>query len=138
MFHLCQVAFRKLVHVNSDTLLHAASDERSSDVLVSTVKLHLSSKKALLLNWIEEQIRPDCSMDEVDPTLYLRCEKFATIKQVLKAYNEHLSKKYEDSSPLSFCSLSTMRRTFADYRPCILWGDSQVRNSLAFFLFLTT
>jgi hypothetical protein len=112
--------------VNADTLIHAATGTACPKTTILAVKQTRVTKRNELNEWIEAQILPDCSIDEVEPTIFLRCDKYSSLLQVWKLYNAYLSRKFDSTSPLSFCSISTLRRGFAA-QSTILWGDSQVR-----------
>jgi hypothetical protein len=113
VFHVCPVAFRKLVYVNADTLIHAANGTPCLRTSILAVKQARATKKKQLQEWISESILPDRSIDECKPTLFLRCDKYSSLQQVWKVYNAYLSSKFDSTSPLSFCSISTVRRVFA-------------------------
>lgn len=136
IFYPCPTAFRKMIHVNSDTLMESTTNDQP-DIVRKSVKSTKITKKYLANQWIKSHIIPQCSLDEVEPTKFLRCDLFANPKSANDEYNTFLTSKYNNSSPLSVCSASTFERVIESDFPHILWGSSEVFHfviSFSFFL----
>lgn len=124
------MALRSIVRMGSDTLQEIARGNSSSSPREKVRELK-HSKRQEFSDWFFDYVIKESDIDEEVPSL-LRCEIFGNLNEIKVAYNQALAKKYDPSSPNSFCSLSLVKKV------CIIHSFGSINLPLKFIIYLQT
>jgi thiol-disulfide isomerase/thioredoxin len=122
--YLCVKAFRKLVHMGQDKLQELATSNDCTRNQIRNIQVSKVLKKELVERYMDDIIVPQCVPDESYPSLFIRCEVYARVKDALLDYNIYLNAKYPANSINSYCSSSLFKFVISEKYSHILWGIS--------------